>query len=51
MPATNSGVIFASKITPEFVAGMNAFARSMGILSGDVPYERVVATQFAHLWK
>ena len=34
------------KITPEFVAGMNAFARSMGILSGDVPYERVVATQF-----
>jgi len=34
------------KITREFVAGMNAFARSMGILSGDVPYERVVATQF-----
>ncbi len=39
------------KITPEFVAGMNAFARSMGILSGDVPYERVVATQFAELWR
>jgi NitT/TauT family transport system substrate-binding protein len=34
------------KITPEFVAGMNAFARSMGILGGDVAYERVVATQF-----
>jgi NitT/TauT family transport system substrate-binding protein len=38
------------EITPEFVAGMNAFARSMGILSDDVPYERVVATRFAELW-
>jgi len=38
------------KITPEFVAGMNAFARSMGILSDHVPYERVVAAQFAELW-
>src|SRR5215510_9920244 len=38
------------KITPEFVAGMNAFARSMGILSGDVPYEQVVARRFAELW-
>ena len=39
------------KITPEFVAGMNTFARSMGILNDDVPYERVVATQFAELWQ
>ena len=38
------------KITPEFVAGMNAFARDIGILTGEVPYERVVATQFAQLW-
>ncbi len=37
---------YDARITAEFVAGMNAFARSMGILSGDVPYERVVATQF-----
>ena len=36
-------------ITREFVAGMNAFARDLGILAGDVPYERVVATQFAAL--
>jgi ABC-type nitrate/sulfonate/bicarbonate transport system substrate-binding protein len=36
---------YDAKITPKFVAGMNAFARSMGILSGDVPYECVVATQ------
>ena len=28
---------------------MNAFARDLGILKGDVPYERVVATQFADL--
>jgi ABC-type nitrate/sulfonate/bicarbonate transport system substrate-binding protein len=41
---------YDAKITPEFVAGMNAFAREVGILSGDVPYERVVAMQFAELW-
>ena len=34
-----------------FVAGMNQFARDLGILTGDVPYEKVVATQFRHLWK
>ncbi len=38
------------KITPEFVAGINRFARDIGILTGEVPYERVVATQFAQLW-
>jgi ABC-type nitrate/sulfonate/bicarbonate transport system substrate-binding protein len=42
---------YAAKITPEFVAGMNAFARAMGILKGDVPYERVVATPFVGLWR
>ena len=36
---------YDARITAEFVAGMNAFARSMGILSGDVPFERVVAMQ------
>jgi ABC-type nitrate/sulfonate/bicarbonate transport system substrate-binding protein len=41
---------YDAKITPEFVAGMNAFAREMGILSGDIPYEQVVATRFAGLW-
>ena len=34
---------------PEFVAGMNAFARDLGLLKGEVPYEQVVATQFAAL--
>ena len=38
-------------IPPEFVAGMNQFARDIGILQGQVPYEKVVATQFAALWK
>ena len=41
---------YDAKITPEFVTGMNAFARDIGILEGEVPYERVVATQFAPLW-
>ena len=38
-------------ISPEFVVGMNQFARDIGILQGQVPYEQVVATQFAELWK
>ena len=38
-------------ISPEFVDGMNGFARASGILKGSVRYENVVATQFSHLWK
>jgi NitT/TauT family transport system substrate-binding protein len=38
-------------ISPEFVAGMNQFARDLGILHGDPPYEKVVATRFAALWR
>ncbi len=38
-------------ISPEFVAGMNQFARDIGILHGEIPYERVVATRFAPLWR
>jgi ABC-type nitrate/sulfonate/bicarbonate transport system substrate-binding protein len=41
---------YEARITPDFVAGMNAFARDAGILTGDAAYERVVATQFASLW-
>ena len=41
---------YSATISPESVAGLNAFARSTGLLSGDVAYERVVAHQFAHLW-
>ena len=38
-------------ISPEFVAGMNQFARDLGILHGEIPYEKVVAIQFADLWR
>ena len=42
---------YDASLSPEFVAGMAAFARRLGILDGDMPYENVVATQFAPLWK
>jgi NitT/TauT family transport system substrate-binding protein len=42
---------YDASISPGFVAGMNQFSRDVGILKGDVPYERVVATQFSHLWE
>ncbi len=42
---------YDAKITPETVAGINAFARNLGILKDDVPYDQVVATQFAPLWQ
>jgi len=38
-------------ISPNFVAGMNQFARDIGILQGQIPYEKVVATQFSGIWK
>ena len=41
---------YSAAISPESVASLNAFARSTGLLSGDAPYEQVVARQFAHLW-
>jgi NitT/TauT family transport system substrate-binding protein len=33
------------------VAAINEFARHLGVLAADVPYERIVATQFRHLWR
>jgi NitT/TauT family transport system substrate-binding protein len=41
---------YDASISREFVAGMNQFCRDAGILTGDVGYEDVVATQFARLW-
>ena len=35
---------YDTTISRDFAAGMNKFARDEGILSGDVPYEKVVAT-------
>jgi NitT/TauT family transport system substrate-binding protein len=41
---------YDASISREFVVGMNAFARDLGILRGEVSYEKVVATQFSALW-
>jgi hypothetical protein len=30
---------------------MKQFARDVGILEGDPPYEAIVATQFSDLWR
>jgi len=42
---------YDASIPETFVAGMNQFARELGILTGEMPYEKVVATQFRDLWK
>ncbi len=41
---------YDTTISKDFVAGMNQFARDMGILKGDPAYEKVVATQFSPIW-
>jgi NitT/TauT family transport system substrate-binding protein len=42
---------YDASISKGFVSGMNAFARAQNILKTDVPYEKVVATEFKDLWK
>jgi NitT/TauT family transport system substrate-binding protein len=42
---------YDAAISEDFVAGMNQFARDLGLLKGNVPYEKVVATQFRDLWR
>jgi ABC-type nitrate/sulfonate/bicarbonate transport system substrate-binding protein len=42
---------YDASISRDFVSGMNKFSRDLGILKGDVPYEKIVAAQFSHLWK
>jgi len=41
---------YQTHLSKQFVSGMNTFARKIGILDVDVPYEAVVAQQFAGLW-
>ena len=41
---------YAAEISPDSVAKLNEFSRNIGLLSGDVGYERVVGSWFAHLW-
>jgi ABC-type nitrate/sulfonate/bicarbonate transport system substrate-binding protein len=42
---------YDASISLASVAGMNRFARDLGLLTGDVPYEQIVAAQFQNLWK
>src|SRR5215472_5429104 len=42
---------YDAALSPDFIAGMAEFARGQGLLSGQVAYTDVVATQFAPLWK
>ena len=42
---------YDAAISPGFVAGMNRFCRDVGILKGDPSYEKIVALQFADLWR
>jgi len=42
---------YDATISREFVAGMTAFCRAQGVLKGEVPYEQIVASQYAPLWK
>lgn len=41
---------YDASISETFVADMNRFAQHRGVLTGDVAYEDVVATEFRHLW-
>ena len=38
-------------ISGEAVDSLNRFAQDVGLLSGPVPYDQVVATDFVHLWR
>lgn len=42
---------YDATLSRDFIAGMTAFLRSQGVLQGDLPYEQVVASQFAPMWQ
>jgi ABC-type nitrate/sulfonate/bicarbonate transport system substrate-binding protein len=42
---------YDASITESFVAGMDRFCRDLGLLSGSIAYDKVVATQFRDLWR
>jgi NitT/TauT family transport system substrate-binding protein len=42
---------YDATIAEETVTSMNRFAHDIGLLSAPVPYQNVVATNFAHLWR
>jgi ABC-type nitrate/sulfonate/bicarbonate transport system substrate-binding protein len=42
---------YDASISEASVAAINGFARDLGVLGGDVPYERIVATEFRDSWR
>jgi hypothetical protein len=59
-PAMEAGIIaglierdlpfYDPAISEDAVKGMNAFAKDIGLLTEDVTYDQVVATQFSGIW-
>ena len=59
-PETEAGLIaqvverdlpfYTAAITEDFVMGMNKFQKDVGLVTGDLKYEQVVATQFMSEW-
>src|SRR5262249_40970510 len=45
------GPYYDPTISPDFVSGMTEFARGQGLLTGQVAYTELVASQFASLWR
>jgi ABC-type nitrate/sulfonate/bicarbonate transport system substrate-binding protein len=43
--------LYDAAIGAEAIAGMNRFARERGLSEGDPPYEQIVATELAPLWR
>jgi ABC-type nitrate/sulfonate/bicarbonate transport system substrate-binding protein len=41
---------YDAAISERSVAGVNAFARGIGVLGGDIAYADIVAAEFSHLW-
>jgi ABC-type nitrate/sulfonate/bicarbonate transport system substrate-binding protein len=42
---------YDASISRDFVSSMNRFTRELGILQGEIPYDKVVAARFAALWR
>lgn len=41
---------YDARIAPEAIVGLNKFAQASGLIAEPVPYDRLVASQFRHLW-
>jgi len=42
---------YDATIRPQSISAINDFARWLSLLDDEVPYERIVATQFSNLWQ